>query len=230
MSRTNLLRYEGNSDQWEVNDFTLVTFVECSSWCRVGEPDNCTALFRQHLNILKNPNASAQWLQLLLGRAGCQIFDWHCLGSGQHWLLHCHVLLLWRHHLGCHNWPTAASLSSWSPLLLHHNPLLLLLLRLLWLLLLLLLLNQPASTVCSMEHHSTTPWSLLNHLSRHWCHLVTCTLRKHQSAWCCRWLVHSIAWLRHSDNSLPWSCNLHLGHHCHFLLWYWYHHLMWCWH
>jgi hypothetical protein len=48
-----LLRYEGYSDQWEVNDFTLVAFVESSSWCWVGEPENGTSLLWQHLNILQ---------------------------------------------------------------------------------------------------------------------------------------------------------------------------------
>ena len=56
MGKTDFLRYEGNSDQWEVNDFTLIAFVESSSWCWVGKPDNGTSLFRQHLNILQDKN------------------------------------------------------------------------------------------------------------------------------------------------------------------------------
>jgi hypothetical protein len=49
-----LLSYEGYSDQWEVYDFTLIAFVECSCWCWVGEPENGTSLLWQHLNILQD--------------------------------------------------------------------------------------------------------------------------------------------------------------------------------
>lgn len=49
-----LLSYEGYRDQREVNDFTLVAFVECSRWRRVRKPENGTSLLWQHLNILQD--------------------------------------------------------------------------------------------------------------------------------------------------------------------------------
>jgi hypothetical protein len=55
-----LLSYEGYSDQWEVNDFTLVAFVERSCWRRVRKPENGTSLLWQHLNILQDKKNNDQ--------------------------------------------------------------------------------------------------------------------------------------------------------------------------
>ena len=83
-----------------------------------------------------------------------------------------------------------------------HDPLLLLLL--------LLLLNWCGSAVCSTKHHSTTFQSLRHHLPRHWCHLATCTLCEHQSAWHHRRLIRYSPWLRGPDNPLPRNSNLEM--------------------